>query len=904
MALAEWNVRNPIDYSASGDDIDTAAQKVKAEFEIVYQLLNRLRKFDASIGADVSDPIGYQLHINSSTGKLYIRNGQNTAWIELGDITAEYFGITAGKIGAIGKSEKMGKMYAGDANDTFPTEGIETHDLYFDYAKKIVYFYDGVAWQKLLSLNFEDMIDYERYCVAKSEVDYSGAGKILRLDSVTGRANVDISGSPLRLLGYLIETANLQDDQVLVYDSEKQKWVNKPRNTNTDSTINGIPVVELQGRIQHGDVLVYCSRIQKFIPKPKDYIQEIDITETGEIHKLPRVSSDGLLHVNISGYACGLNGKLTDASNAVDGDVLVYRDSAGKFICEPKGNSIGEGRSLRIYDGTNLLGEYNGSQLTNINIARELKKLILKNGETVLGEYNGSTEQQIDLSSVGNVTNESIMKLQWQLVEMFEGSNIKIGDKVTDAVVVDFRGDLSLIEPETQGMFQGYHMLEGSIVISRNTIDGICVGNKYYLSDGNKTYETTVTRIRYGDALFGDVWLVSLDESAFVNGTAANANFQGDKVWLSRAMSDLKTSDDMTEEMVGTGLPENGISITSVDAMNNLVRVDDITGLTVGKYYRVSHTQSIYTYAEDCLLSNISTASSATPGTYGLKFEGLSLPLHHTNWKISEIKFVESPKVVAIHSMAGGFMTNEYPKISNGDQFMVTDGTNHKIFTLQAIKQMNFGGGSLLIQVKEGVNSWDFNDYDQSRMKIVPILSSSSKSIGDRKFITKPIDVNNAITGMNITVVHTEGKNVKVYLSTSNQLQHAMEIIGIGTGSEQEYTVQNATGFTNEGLKLVFDGVEQSLTSGYIKDTQTGILKYTAPAGSIVTVEYNYNSTSGAFEELQLTQAASYKNPKKPGQIIEQFTASKEIASGKRVMFKAEVAGDGRIEEMAVFFNQ
>ena len=901
--MAEWNVRNPIDYSASGDDVDTAAQKVKAEFEIVYQLLNRLRKLDASIGADVSDPIGYQLHINSSTGKLYIRNGQNTAWIELGDITAEYFGITAGKIGAIGKSEKMGKMYAGDANDTFPAEGIETHDLYFDYAKKIVYFYDGVAWQKLLSLNFEDMIDYERYCVAKSEVDYSGAGKILRLDSVTGRANVDISGSPLRLLGYLIETANLQDDQVLVYDSNKQKWVNKPRNTNTDYTINGIPVVELQGRIQHGDVLVYCSRIQKFIPKPKDYIQEIDITETGEIHKLPRVSSDGLLHVNISGYASGLNGKLTDASNAVDGDVLVYRASQGKFICEPKGNSIGEGRSLRIYDGTNLLGEYNGSQLTNINIAKELKKLIFKNGETVLGEYNGSSEQQIDLSSVGNVTSESIMKLQWQLVEMFEGSNIKIGDKVTDAVVVDFRGDLSLIEPETQGMFQGYHMLEGSIVISRNTIDGICVGNKYYLSDGNKTYETTVTRIRYGDAMFGDVWLVSLDESAFVNGTAANANFQGDKVWLSRAMSDLKTSDDVTPETVGTGLPSDGISVSSVDTFNGFVRVDDITGLTVGKYYRVTKGS---TESAAYRLNNISTDPPTifSSGTYGLKFEGLNLSGGNQPWQISEIKFVESPKIVAIHAQQSGFMTNDYPKISNGDQFMVTDGTNHKIFTLQAIKQMNFGGGSLLIQVKEGVNSWDFNDYDQSRMKIVPILSSSSKSIGDRKFITKPIDVNNAITGMNITVVHTENQSVKVYLSTSDQLQHAIEAAGIGTGSEQEYTVQNATGFTNEGLKLVFDGVEQSLTSGYIKDSQTGTLKYTAPAGAIVTVEYNYNSTSGAFEELQLTQAASYKNPKKPGQIIEQFTASKEIASGKRVMFKAESAGDGRIEEMAVFFNQ
>ena len=227
---------------------------------------------------------------------------------------------------------------------------------------------------------------------------------------------------------------------------------------------------------------------------------------------------------------------------------------------------------------------------------------------------------------------------------------------------------------------------------------------------------------------------------------------------------------------------------------------------------------------------------------------------------------------------------------------------------MRAIQPLGFSGGTSLVRTQEGVSLTDLADfrdnYDQSRMKIIPILSDNTRVFGENKFVTKPINIDNAITGMNITVVHTEGQNVKVYLSTSNQLQHAMEIIGIGTGSEQEYTVQNATGFTNEGLKLVFDGVEQSLTSGYIKDTQTGTLKYTAPAGAIVTVEYNYNSTSGAFEELQLTQVASYKNPKKPRQIIEQFTASKEVASGKRVMFKAESAGDGRIEEMAVFFNQ
>ena len=290
----------------------------------------------------------------------------------------------------------------------------------------------------------------------------------------------------MRLLGYLIETANLQDDQVLVYDSNKQKWVNKPRNTNTDSTINGIPVVELQGRIQHGDVLVYCSRIQKFIPKPKDYIQEIDITETGEIHKLPRVSSDGLLHVNISGYASGLNGKLTDASNAVDGDVLVYRASQGKFICEPKGNSLGEGRSLRIYDGVNLLGEYNGSQLTTIDIS--------------------------------SVQTQALQKLEWQLAEVALALKKATNTRayITDALFEDFEGDLSTLDTTTTSVTC---IFASMMEIEIDSIENIVVGGIYTISDGNNSEEIQVESMTSEDGRYR-LRLVNAIQNSYVDGQA------------------------------------------------------------------------------------------------------------------------------------------------------------------------------------------------------------------------------------------------------------------------------------------------------------------------------------------------------------------------------------------------
>ena len=489
-----WEVRNPIDYSASGDDIDTAAQKVKAEFEIVYQLLNRLRSNDATISANVQDPAPYQLHVNTSNGTISIRNGANTDWILLGKVD-EHFGINAEQIGAITREGVIGKIYSGTSLSSRPATA-QTYDLYYDMQNKRIYYYDGTAWQIFLSLQFMDISNYEEYCVLRSEVGYSGADKVLRLDKVTGKGNIDIAGSPDKLLGHPIEVSNLQDEDVLTYNAERQKFVNKARDTyeasysaepghlilvdenrtihvNVDGSVNriqGVPVAAIRDRIRHGDVLVYSATEGKFIVAQKDYLQEIDITERGEIKKIPRVSTDGLLHVNISGWSKGLNGIFANTNGIEDGDVLVYRNTTGKFEVEPKGNTLGEGRSLVLYDGNEVLGEYNGSRRVEIDISNEF-------------------------------ASSAISKLEWQIAEVAlalkEATNKRA--YITDAVIADLTQDVELIDATTVSITGIFATMQEIDVAS---IKGIEIGRNYTITDGTNSENVQVESIKYEDGKY------------------------------------------------------------------------------------------------------------------------------------------------------------------------------------------------------------------------------------------------------------------------------------------------------------------------------------------------------------------------------------------------------------------
>ena len=109
--MTKWAVTNKIEYPT--DTIALCSQKVRDEFELVYNLLNRLRNLDASNGTP-TDIEPYQLHIDTATNKLQIRNAENTGFIELGKIDENYFGLTPENISAVKNTGTIGAIYSGN----------------------------------------------------------------------------------------------------------------------------------------------------------------------------------------------------------------------------------------------------------------------------------------------------------------------------------------------------------------------------------------------------------------------------------------------------------------------------------------------------------------------------------------------------------------------------------------------------------------------------------------------------------------------------------------------------------------------------------------------------------------------------------------------------------------------
>lgn len=227
--MADWTITRPIDYSPNGDDVDSFSQKVKYTLEQIYECLQVLRTNGAQAGlGGVATP--YEIRIDTTTGYIYIRNADNTQWLLLGEV-GNYFGITPETISGVRNGGGLGKISCGKDSDK-PTVGNESHDIYFAEDSSIAYMWTGTAWKNFLSLNFEDILNYERYCVSREELTtiggLSNAGKVLQLDRNTGKANVDIAGSPDMLWGYFIDFQDLKDGDIVAFDAAKKKFVNKP----------------------------------------------------------------------------------------------------------------------------------------------------------------------------------------------------------------------------------------------------------------------------------------------------------------------------------------------------------------------------------------------------------------------------------------------------------------------------------------------------------------------------------------------------------------------------------------------------------------------------------------------------------------------------------------------------
>ena len=374
--IMAWNVKNPIDYSASGDDIDSFSLKVKNELEVIYELLNRLRPSDAGSGTSVTDAVAYALRVDTSTNPptIYMRNGQNTGYVAIGKL-AENMGLDAASVGGV-KTDGFGKLSRGTEADL--PSAASSYDVYFATDTKRVYMYLSGSWQVFASLNFGDMENVNSTVVARSEVAASGAGKIPRLDADSGEGQFSITGSAAKIQGYPINTPGLKSDQVLVYNDTTKRWENKDRTSGTVTTdevanggagkvlrtdSNNVAHVDISGTaakiagkvvdaaaLKENDVLAYDSAKDEFVNRP-------GVT----------LNSAGVADISITGNAAKIGGKVFQFTDLQDGQIPVYRESANAFVGENKG-TVGVGKALDIVHDGKTVGSYDGNTHVIANV--------------------------------------------------------------------------------------------------------------------------------------------------------------------------------------------------------------------------------------------------------------------------------------------------------------------------------------------------------------------------------------------------------------------------------------------------------------------------------------------------------------------------------------------------------
>ena len=435
--MSEWKIpaQYQIEYKQS-ENIASISQKTIALFNLVFEYLNELKTNNAVAGLDASDTSAYQIRINTSDNGLYIRNKDNNDWIYLGDIE-ENFGITPSSINAIANGGKISKISGGLDADK-PTENNNSNDLYIAFDDFTIYRWTGSVWQVLVSLKFENLHNYEKYCVNRDEIAANGKGKIPRLDERTGKGNFDITGSPERLLDYEIDVQELKDGDVFVYNAEKSKIVNLPKDEikKTDLTVNGeagkIVKVAADGKIhatlegsasaldlievdttgiEEGQVLTLQKG--KFKPANKDKYTEDDITTTGEKNKIVRVAANGRIYGTLQGSASGLDGVEAALTGMTDGQTVRMVDGKlvpADFDIKYEGNATkvalvpvvldnledGQGLIYHIADNTFKNEEVGGGG----GGSTVGKSLIFKNGDTVLGDYNGRRVVVLDFKTI------------------------------------------------------------------------------------------------------------------------------------------------------------------------------------------------------------------------------------------------------------------------------------------------------------------------------------------------------------------------------------------------------------------------------------------------------------------------------------------------------------------------
>lgn len=205
--MASIEQKYPLNYKVRGDTLDDFGYKYLMESERIYQIINLLRENKEG----EFEPQPHQIKI-SETGKLYIRNTDNTAWVYMGEVNKENLGMKEN--GFLGTSE-LGYKEA-------EQEG-ELNSLNVDIkgnASKIANVLIAVS-----SLEDGEVLCYD--ATAKRFVNK----KVPIINDANNTISVDTIGNAGKIGGVMVSTTNIQDGEILVYRPSQGGFVNETKAT-------------------------------------------------------------------------------------------------------------------------------------------------------------------------------------------------------------------------------------------------------------------------------------------------------------------------------------------------------------------------------------------------------------------------------------------------------------------------------------------------------------------------------------------------------------------------------------------------------------------------------------------------------------------------------------------------
>ena len=828
MANWEMDSANVIDYSPNGDDIDRFSLKVKNNFEHIFTLLQLLHSNGATAGLN-NDATSYEIRVDSSTDAMYIRNNNNTDWVFLGEVK-ENFGIKPETIGAVENGGGTGKLFTGteSAMADIPADSLETHDFYFAYDTTRLFTWTGTDWVIFLSRQFGDMLNYEKYCVAKAEVAYNGANKILRLDEETGKGNIDITGSPNRIWDKEIDLQDLQNNHVLTFNAEKNKWVNLPKDelfrkdltyageagkivvvgedgtihanlTGSASKIDGI-TVDADG-IEDKQILAYDFVHKAFVPVKKDLFDESSVTTEGMAGKLVRVHADGTIHADITGSTSQIAGLDVDISNRNVGYVLSISSTGTlKFIKvfnEDDVTTTGEtGKLVRVADDGTIKGKIAGSatELSGVKI----DTTNMKDGYVPVYNVESDTFIFKPKDEVAKTTSTETGEIGKNIIVSEDGTahiNITGSASAVDGVDVEI-SDLQ------DGDVLVYHVSTGTLRNEpKNTVG---TGKSLILKDGAKVL---------GDYNGANTTVVDVAE-VIENSNIKYVNHvmrMLENIHLTMDIAGLNPGgyDNVaTEIFKGTekNIDNTQVNVTSAIVGDDSIDVATIEGLIVGGNYELT--------------------------------DGANLE----NVRIKDIRIVgDTKRVILYNDIVNSFnMANTILRRSNatvGEGFVGGDGV---MFVTNLIPFTNEMTG-------EGIK--------MSRAH----LTVKHQNVADAEIKAEVAFIKNP--------VHVVG-----------------EVIGIGNGSQQTVVLANPEKVGTYGFNLYFDGVKQ--TSGFIFSPGDANVTFAAANNVVVSADYFYNWTAENFVEM--TKTGTYPDKKNSSRASSQYLyrASSDDFAGNVAVLK------------------